>query len=151
MGQYNFNRDIITGQDGEKVVLEHVLSMTNGTLVDVNNDNKFDFMVKKSGIDKTYEIKTDEYCRAGFDNGNLFVEVECRGKASGLSVTKADWYVFYLPFRKQIWYILSNDLRKLIDDNNFRKVTNSGDKDSNTVGYLIPRRKFKEYFKVYEL
>jgi hypothetical protein len=151
MGVYNFNKDIVTGQDGEKVVLEHIISMTDATLIDTNHDNKFDFMVDKDGVRRTYEVKTDEYCRAGYDNGNLFVEIECRGKASGIVVTQADWFVFYLPHRKQIWYIESDRLRELIAVNDFRKTENSGDKNSRTIGYLIPRRKFKNHFKVYEL
>jgi hypothetical protein len=151
MGVYNFNKDIETGQSGENVVAEHICDMLGAKLIDTNNDNKFDFMIAKDDIRKTYEVKTDEYCKPGSDNGNLFVEIECRGKDSGLTVTQADWFVFYLPYRKQIWYIESDKLRELIKDNEFRKTKNSGDANSNTIGYLIPRRKFKKHFRVYEL
>ena len=40
------------------------------------------------------------------------------------------------------------DLRKLINENNFNKTQNSGDLNSNTRGHLIPREKFKQYFKI---
>lgn len=150
MGTYNFKKDITTGQDGEKIVADHIIGITKATLVDVNHDNKFDFMINKDGINRTYEVKTDEYCKPGSDNGNLFVETECRGKSSGLTVTQADWFVFFLPHRKQIWYIESDKLRDLITNNEFRKTENSGDKGSQTVGYLIPRRKFRSHFKIYE-
>lgn len=151
MGKYNFKSDIIAGQNGEEMVREHILALTGAKLIEINHDNKFDFIIEKNDIRRSYEVKTEEYCRAGSDNGNLFVEIGCRGKDSGVMVTQADWYVYYLPYRKQIWYIETDKLRELIITNNFRKVENSGDKNSNTIGYLIPRRKFKEHFTVYDL
>ena len=151
MGKYSFKVDLISGEKGEEIVLNHILSITKGKLINTNKDNKYDFAIEKNNVIKTYEIKTDEYCKPGSDRGNIFVEIECRGKYSGLSVTEADWFVFYLPHRKQIWYIETDKLKELIKSNTFIQTEMSGDANSNTKGYLIPRRKFREYFKVYEL
>lgn len=151
MGKYDFKKDIITGQNGENIIREHILNITGAKLIEINHDKKFDFMIEKDGVKKTYEVKTEEYCRPGSDNGNLFIEIECRGQASGIMATMSDWYVFYLPYRKQIWYIPTDDLKALVIENQFRKTENSGDKGSNTTGYLIPRRKYKQHFKVYDL
>jgi hypothetical protein len=151
MGEYSFRKDLISGEEGEEVVLNHIISLTKGKLVNFNKDNQYDFAIDKNGTIKTYEVKADEYCKPGTDRGNLFVEIECRGKNSGLIVTKADWFVFYLPYRKQIWYIETDKLRTLINLNSFIVTEMSGDKNSHTKGYLIPRRKFREYFKIYEI
>lgn len=151
MGKYEFKSDLITGQNGETIVREHILSFKHTKLLQLNHDNKFDFMVQKKGITKTYEVKTEEFCKPPKDKGNLFIEIECRGKASGISVTQADWYVFYLPYYKQIWYIETEKLRELIETEYFHKVGNSGDVNSNTVGYLLPRESYRGHFKIYEL
>lgn len=63
--------------------------------------NKFDLALKAGeefedffrGLvaNATVECKKDYVAR---ETGNLFVEFECRNKASGLSVTQADWWAF---------------------------------------------------------
>lgn len=151
MGEYNFNKDLISGQEGEDVVKNHAMLITGATFVNTNHTNHYDFMLEKNGVRKMYEVKTEEYCKPGRDNGNLFVEIESWGKNSGIMVTMADWYVFHLPYRNQIWYIETDRLLHLLETNDFRKTSNSGDKNSGTIGYLIPRRNFIEHFKVYHI
>lgn len=43
--------------------------------------------------DKTIEVKHDKIAHK---SGRLFVEFECRGKPSGISTTKADFWAFVL-------------------------------------------------------
>jgi hypothetical protein len=77
----------------------------------------------------------------------MFIEKECRGKLSGISVTKSKWFVIYYPYLQKAWFIRTNSLKKLIDDNNFYVAT-GGDPGSNTKGYLIKRNYFQKHFKV---
>jgi hypothetical protein len=103
----------------------------------------------ESGYKKvSYEIKTDVFCKPYLDTGNIFIEFECRGSDSGISVSEADWFVTYFQHFREIWYIKTDKLKKLIINNNFKKTELSGDLNSNTKGYLIPRYQFKKYFKV---
>lgn len=44
--------------------------------------------------DKTIEVKTDLKYKY---TGNIFIETRSRGKLSGLTITKADFYAFILP------------------------------------------------------
>jgi hypothetical protein len=96
----------------------------------------------------SYEIKTDVFCRPDFDTGNIFIEFASRGKDSGITVTKAEWFVTYFKHFREMWYIKSDKLRELISENEFKVHNDSGDLGSNTKGYLIPRYQFKKYFKV---
>jgi hypothetical protein len=124
------------------------LESKGGKFIDSNNDNKYDIKMIVKGKEKTYEIKTDVKCAPLFDTGNIFIEYESRGKASGITVTQADWFVTYFKYLNEIWFIKSYDLRNLIKQNDFPVFKDAGDIGSATHGYLINRKKFKEYFHV---
>lgn len=147
---YNFKKDLTEGVDGEQTIINFLES--KGLLfLNSNNDNKYDIKLLKNSKEITYEIKTDVYCSPLKDTGNLFVEFECRGKPSGIQVTQADWFVTYYKYLNQIWFIKSNKLKNLINNQNFKITQNSGDTNSNTRGYLINRNKFKNHFNVYQI
>lgn len=68
-----------------------------------NQDNKFDIDLAKAEVREhtlgallagsTVELKTDYLA---LETGNVAVEFRCRGKASGISVSIADYHVFEL-------------------------------------------------------
>ena len=147
MANYDFKKDLIEGEDGEKVVLKDLLSM-GGIYISDNKNNKFDLMISKGGKEITYEIKTDVYCKPDRDTGNMFIEYECRNKPSGLLVSEADWFVTYYKYLNEIWYIKTNELYDLVDNTDFKETSNSGDEGSNTKGFLIPRFQYRSHFKV---
>jgi hypothetical protein len=146
MAEYSFIKDVTQGEKGELVIREFLES--NGyTFISDNKDYRYDLemlLVKTT----TFEIKTDVYCLPHSDTNNLFVEFECRGKDSGINVTEADYYVNYYPYLHEAWFIKTSKLKKLITENEFEVKEFSGDADSNTKGYIIPRYKFKKHFKV---
>jgi len=150
MAHYNFRKDLNEGNNGENLVIEH-LKKLGGTLISKNNDNRYDAIIEANGKSIKYEIKTDVFCELGNDSGNIFVEVECRGKASGIMVTEAQWFVTYYKHLNEIWYIKTPDFLKLIEENkqNFFFKKDAGDKGSNTKGWLVPRWKFTEDFLIY--
>ena len=147
MGNYNFNKDLIIGEQGERTVAQDLESI-GAKLITDNKNNSHDLIVEKDGTQLKYEIKTDIFCFPQFDTGNMFIEFECRGKKSGIEVTTADWFVMYYKYLKEIWYIKTDELKKLINDNQFFETEFSGDQNSNTRGYLIPREEYKKHFIV---
>jgi hypothetical protein len=162
---YNFNVDLNDGEKGEQIIV-NFLEKHNFKLQNDNKDNKYDLrMINNEGKLTTFEIKTDVYCYPetfreingrniripGNDTGNIFIEKECRGKLSGISVTKANWFVTYYPYLNQAWFIKTNKLKKLIDENELYLTENSGDIGSNTKGYLINRELFKNHFKIQKI
>jgi hypothetical protein len=165
MGNYNFRKDIQVGEAGERIVMRD-LELQGYRFISDNKDNKYDLVVEQDGNKSTIEVKTDEYCIPpkeiklpsgakvtveGRDNGNLFVEFECRGKASGIDVTQAEWFITYFKHLNQIWYIKTEELRELIKKENLKIFEKSGDAGSNTKGYEIPRDKYKNYFMIREV
>ena len=99
----------------------------------------------------TYEIKTDMYCNLKNDTKNLVVEVRSRGKESGISVTKADYFVTYYPYLGEIWNIKTIELKSLINNNKIKLKEGAGDPGSNTSFYLVHRPTYRKYFKVHSI
>ena len=158
MAEYSFRKDIIEGEAGEDYIIDFLTKGWKGTLLEKKKDYTWDFKIdfENSGV-QTFESKTDVYCIPpskvngkvikGRDTGNIFIEFSCRGKDSGIKVTEADWFVYYFKFLGELWIIRVNDLKKLIDENNFR-IGVGGDPGSNSSGYLIPKNKFRDKFLV---
>lgn len=147
MANYEFRSDLKLGNNGENLV-GRFLENKGGVILNKNNDNRYDLCVSYKGEIITYEIKTDVFCAPMFDTGNMFIEFESYGKLSGISVTKAKWFVTYFLYLDEIWFIETDKLKTLIDNNDFPIHLDSGDIGSNTKGYLINRKNYKGYFKV---
>lgn len=133
-----------------------------------NNKSVYDFHFKNTGwwdLDVilnnefvTFEVKADLFSRdeRQYKNitvpadpyGTLFIEFNSWGKKSGISTTLADHWVIVMALMDEIWIISTKDLRSIIEQNNFQEKT-GGDENKST-GYLIPREKFKNKFKIYK-
>ena len=145
-GQYDFRKDLITGEEGE-VEVKEFLEGYGLKCVGKCNNNKFDLLMELNRRPKKIEVKTDSYR----DTGNIAIEIESRGKASGLTVTEADYFVTLFRFNQELWFIESDKLRKLIYDNDFYLKENGGDKNSNTKFFLIEKSKFRKHFQIFKL
>ena len=155
MASYNFRKDLSLGQDGEADIVEHLEAM-GLEYISSNNDNKYDvIMSNKLNEEVKYEIKTDVYCTPRYDTGNIFVEYECRGKASGIRVTEAKWFVTYFKNLDEIWYIETEKMIEIIENaenranGSVKAKSMAGDRGSNTKGFLVKRDEFFENFKIF--
>ena len=143
MANYNFNKDLILGEEGEEVIIKDLLTM--GANYDSNNkNNTHDIIVTYLGRKISYECKTDFFD----DTGNMFIETSCRGKESGISVTKADWFVTYFKVLNEIWYIKTAKLKEILSNHDHKKATQSGDLGSDTEGVLLNKNMFRDDFIV---
>jgi phage terminase large subunit-like protein len=145
MANYDFKKDILIGEDGEKIILED-LEHKGAKYSSDNKTNSHDLIVTYKDSQISYECKTDVYP----NTGNLFVEISCRGKESGIMVTRAKWFVTYFKTTNQIWYIETDKLKELITNFTHRKVSNCGDANSGTTGYLIKKNDYKNHFQIYD-
>ena len=109
----NFDYDLIIGQQGEKLV-DHIFK------------------------DSTVEVKRDFWTGT---TGNIAVEFESRGKPSGISKTKSDYYAFVLAqeFRDEVIIIIKTSRLKQIAREYYLKgrVKEMGD-DKTSLSVLIP-------------
>lgn len=151
MAHYNFKKDIVVGEEGEKIVSEWLCTSYNGKLLSDNKTNSHDIIIQFPRKTLSFEIKTDVFVSKHYDTGNMFIEYESRNKPSGISVCKADYFITYFKYLNEVWMIKTKDLRNLINNATHRIFKNAGDKGSNTHGYLIPRQKYQEHFKVVKI
>ena len=86
-------------------------------------------------IEGKVEVKTDRLCQK---TGNVFVEIEDRGKPSGINNTKSNYYAFCLykaERKKQTWILISTTiLKKLMKKYPIKK----GGDNWESRGHIIP-------------
>jgi len=69
------------------------------------------------------------------ETGNLFIEVESRGSASGIEHTQADYWAFMTHDKKVSIVVDRNTLQKVLEAHTGDKV--KGGDDMTSLGYLI--------------
>jgi len=137
MGEYNFKKDLSTANKTEKEIATFLEKKYNVEVLEFNDTSDYDLLVKKEdGSLVTFEVKEDFLCG---ETGNAVVEFECRGKPSGISVTKADYYIYKMHTRKGIRYIFhkTSDIVKMINNKKYRTIVNGGDENSDSMNYLF--------------
>lgn len=144
-GQYDFNKDVNTGEDGEAIVRKF-LELWQMKFDSDNKDFRYDLKMfyPINGKFYTYEVKTDVYKKPG----NIVIEFECRGKKSGIAVTEADYFLTYFYNQGEIWNIKTDKLKILIDYLKPEQTKNSGDVGSGTRLYKFKKEDVRKYFKV---
>ena len=154
MAHYEFHADLIDGEVGEREVVDFLATQHGGKFVFDNKTNSLDTLLnfpEKSVFGQgflTFEIKTDVLVSPTRDTGNLFIEVQSRGKKSGIQVTQANWFLYYLKHLNELWAIKPQDLLALIRTGAFSTVE-GGDHGSGTRGVLIPRERTRTHFLVF--
>lgn len=164
----DFGNDIIIGEVGENLFKRYLVNHKGLTFIRKSEDKKelkkwdLELLFKNKNV--RYEVKTDVYILPGKwikpdgwdkkiwvngkDTGNIFIEFHSRGVDSGITTTTADVWVNIFFHLDEIWIIPVNKLRQLINVNEFPVSEESGDINSHTKGYLIPREEFRKDFKV---
>jgi len=155
----NFKDDLSKyGKPGEGVVADFFRS--RGYVVsEPNDDSQYDFIAKNDYKEFKVEVKNDQKCITPTlswlptsDTGNIFIEYTSWNREAGIRTTKADIYAYMFGNLKpkELWLIRVEDLKRLIETNNFKTTKESGDEGSNTEGYLISRYDFIGDFILYK-
>ena len=140
---YNKNNSLVKiGIVGEHLIKYFLCNMNGETFIKFNHDYKFDIQTHKG----KYEIKTDtKYIKYN----SFFCEFMSNNKPSGINTTESDYYIFIGPSNEKfetnyIFFIETNQLKKLIEENNFLKKNAPCKDHYNNVysinnGYIIPK------------
>lgn len=94
-----FTKDLELGKKYEKIALEYL--DYDSIEYTVGKFSEYDFIVCKDNIEHKVEVKSD---RLGFKTGNICIEYECRGKASGINKTTADYWLYFIISEKTDCY-----------------------------------------------
>lgn len=134
MGYYSFKKDLAQEKKTINKIVES-LEKKYGAEIEINQNADYDLLVKQKERQFTIEIKEDFMVAK---TNNLAIEYECRGKPSGISVSKADYYLFKCNFEEPIYLILkTEDIINSINKKEYKKDVIGGDKNSNTKMYLF--------------
>lgn len=148
-----FKKDLKDGELGEKVFAFYLKEKYQFDLLGFNQDYRYDIAGDILCKRITFEIKTDRYeYLKGVKTENMFIEVSCSGKPSGISKTEADVFVYFLPDFEEAYMISVKKLKDLLftHPEYFRYTTQSGD-GGKVKGYLINRYEYKHLFKFLQI
>jgi hypothetical protein len=145
---YDFKKDFPVARKTEGQIAKFLVETQNMVFVDECNNSDYDIRMKfSSGKEVTIEIKEDFSCAR---TGNVGVEYECRGKESGISVSKADFYLYKVHTpegKKSVYIIQTHKLKEMIENNLYHRTVVGGDPGSNSKNYLFKLNVVKENFK----
>lgn len=148
--EYKFKKDVVYGENGENDVISYMESLGMKFLGKSVGLASYDAVMQYNGKIFTYEIKTDIY---PIDTGRMIIEFESRGKPSGISVTKADYFCYYYKNLGEVWNIKTSSLRAIVETfyDRVKILNNIGDVGSNTRGFAIERNNFVSNFKIHKI
>jgi hypothetical protein len=109
-----------------------------------NNNYEYDIKIIKNGLITTYEVKSE---KLAFKTGNFCIEYFCRGKPSGISTTKADYYFIYVIENEYKYKVFKIPVMKIKDYIMTRKYIRNiiGGDDKASKMFLFPISLFNEY------
>ena len=85
-----FQKDLTFGTKYEEIFLNEYINYETYTRPETINMLYYDFLINNT---TKYEIKAD---RIAFKTRNLCIELYNYGKPSGLNITQADYYIYFI-------------------------------------------------------
>jgi len=132
-----FEDDLALGKKYEKIAID---ILGNGEIERCPENVAFsDYDFKHNGI--AYEVKSD---RRSYQTGNIVIEYEHTNIPSGISITKADYW-FYFVINKDAYTcykIPVSKIRWLISTGAFKK---SSCDNGNSKFHLVPIKELTEF------
>jgi hypothetical protein len=135
---YNYKKDLPVAQATQREVAQLLEKLYSAEILEYDNDtNEYDIRAVIKGKECTFEVKEDF---VGETTGNVGLEFECRGKASGIQTSKANYHIYKLHTMEHgIQFVIHTTvgLRRMVENCEYFRVVNGGDKGSNSMNYLF--------------
>lgn len=134
-----FKNDLLQGQIYEKKCLDY-LDYDSVEFPPAGKFKDYDLTIIKDNIKTTIEVKCD---RQASTTNNLCIEYECNKKPSGITTTKADFWIYFIVFPNydECYKIPTTELKELIKGT---KQVIGGDNYSSKM-YLLNKNKLQHY------
>lgn len=151
---YDFAKDLPIAKKTEKQIAQFLVDTQKMTYVgssdSIRGVRKSDFDIRMawpSGKQVDIEIKEDFSCAR---TGNVGVECESWGRLSGISISKADFYLYKVhqpDGTKRVYIIKTELLKQMIADKKYHRIVVGGDPGSNSKNYLFTLKVIMDNFK----
>ena len=133
-----FSDDLALGKKYEKIAIG---LLGAGDFEQCPEDKAFsDWDFKHNGV--CYEVKSD---RRSHYTGNLVVEYEQTGKPSGISITKADVWMYFCIINDSAYICYKIPIGEIHRTIATKQFTKASCDNGNSKFYLIPTKFFNEY------
>jgi len=152
MGNYDFKKDHKIAVKTEEFIATLLMKANPKKIKKIqhNDDNRYDLgILTTTGEFIKVEIKEDFTCQ---QTGNVGLEFECRGRASGISVSQADLYCYRIHEPNgdiSIYMIETKLLKKMISQEKYHRIVTGGDEGSNSKNYLFKLETFTKNAQLY--
>ena len=122
------------GQHFEQLAIGRIIKYYHyNSSVQVQRDNTNELDIEINNI--KYEIKTDI---KAVQTSNLFVEFICNAKPSGIITTKANYYIFVIPYSTPMYILIDVlELEFLISTEQFERIFQPNIFNNFTGGYIF--------------
>lgn len=150
----DFKRDLKIGKKGEHTILEVLSSVEHIKGLKFNPAEKWEYEKLKDydieGLDvkdrrMLFEVKNDI---KSAKTGNIAIEYECRGVASGIERTKAHFWVSIGS--DEVFILKVSKLKELIENEEYDRKVSGGD-DMAAKMYLFKKEVIKKNSRVIQL
>lgn len=134
-----FTRDLTFGQKYEEISKK--LLAEGEVVIDSPKGKFFEYDYKSNLF--TYEVKAD---RLAYKYGckSMFIEYECGGKPSGINVTTADFWFYFMVKPDGSYTCYKVPLKVLHAECTHSRIVNGGD-GGRVKGYIVMVDKLQEY------
>ena len=141
-----FRDDLEIGNMGEREMADFLKEKYDYSLVNFGNTSDYDIKMKSKGREILIEVKTDrwEYHKNKITN-NMFIEVSCGGKLSGIQSTKSHLFIYFFPDQETAYFIKSSDLKELIKTPGLSFQNARGSDGARVRGVLINKIRFENW------
>ena len=120
----SFKQDLKIGKKYEEIILNRAKKDYPLAYIQEGKFKYWDINIPEVNI--SLEVKYDERNQT---SGNIAIECECNDKPSGITTTKADfWVLFDKPDGDDVWF-LTEDIRRCIYKHNLHPCTIQGPGD----------------------
>jgi hypothetical protein len=146
-GNYDFNKDLAVAVKTEDEVADFLVREFGFLILERSNRKYYDIKAEKKGKTYLFEIKEDMGCKR---TGNVALEFDCRGRPSGISITKADLYIYKIHRPTEIVFLVTktSTLKKMVKDRKHFTIVCGGDTDSHSMNYLFKYEVFVKEGKI---
>ena len=134
-----FSKDLDFGRKYEKLATEY-FEYDNIEYAPNRMFKPYDFKVLENNTWIKVEVKADKMTKK---TGNICIEFKCSNKPSGITTTESNYYIYFVVGTDDVYKIPTNDIRKIIRNNNF--ITYKGGDNYRSEFYLIPKKYFGNY------
>ena len=138
-GSYNFHKDLARAEDTEKFVVDLLAKHFGKSFISAEwgGASKFhDIKLICTFLSVHIELKEDFGCAK---YGNIAIEVESRGKPSGLTTSRSKFWLIMAHLKeggRKLLSIRAQKLREMIDEKKYVRYTDGGDRRTSKL-YLF--------------